>query len=161
MKAFLLITMLGLLGGGAQASTNGYDIIITCENSPGTPTKTIELKLNTFGRSALLKYQGAEAADSFKVAIRDSQSYNSSSDVWIKNGSTGGQGGTRSLSISAHHSETFRVTQFAQFSFELEEDAQGAYFATSLSMSSGTLEFAESIKEKSVDLQNMACVISK
>ena len=160
MKAIIYISFL-CLSSATQAVMNDYDIAIICENSPETPTRTVELKLNSLAQGALLKYQGADATDVFKVAIQDAVGPNSSSDVWIKNGSMGLNGGVRQLSIGGHKTESFHVTHFAQFSFELEEDANGAYKAKSISMSKGTREFPESIKEKSIDVENMTCIITK
>lgn len=153
--------MLTLLGIGVQATTNGYDIIITCQDDPTAPTKTLELKLKTLGKKAALSYKGKEAKDSFKISIEDANGFNSSSDVWIKNGSKGNNGGVRNLNVSAQRTETFRVTHFANFSVELEEDTEGAYRAINMSMTRGTAEYPDSLQERSEVFENMPCVITR
>jgi len=161
MKNYLYITMIVLLGSATPVFAAGYDIIITCNDSSQTPAKTIELKLKSLGGSAALSYTSKDAKDSFSITVQDGQGPYSSSDVWIKRGYKSDNSGIRTLSVSAQHSEVFRVTHIARFTLELEEDAHGVYKAINVSMSRGTAEYPDSIKQKAEVFENMPCVLTR
>ena len=152
MKGIMYIVLVVLLGNSEMyAAENNYDIIIACKDKQEIPTKIIELKLSTLGRTALLNYQGP-GKEFFKLALEEN------SDLWIKNGSNGPR---RVVRISAHQTNTSLVTHVARFSLELEEESPDLYKPTNLEMSRGMLEFPQSVVEISPDLKNMTCVIKK
>jgi hypothetical protein len=140
MKLIIKALVLTFLCSNIQALT------ITCENG-----QKLLVKVDPFMHTASLSFED------IKIYIKEAQGVYDSSDVWIKSGS---QGGPRVLHIGASRIENFRLTSFANFSLELEEDAQGLFKANSLSMSSGNAEMPESFKEKTIKFENMSCVIN-
>jgi|HubBroStandDraft_4_1064222.scaffolds.fasta_scaffold242128_2 hypothetical protein len=129
------------------------DIAIACKNSD--KTETIKLNINLLQQFARLSYEKA-VQTSVNLTIRHAKSINESGNVWI---STSTVYSNKTITFGGQTSKPVRVTNFANFSLTLVENADGTYRADELTYGQGIEEFYDRNDHTFVSLKDMSCTI--
>jgi hypothetical protein len=134
-----------------------FPISIECQDNQPTGAK-LKVELSLASNEAQLVY--ASTSQIIRMNIDKPYGIYSSSSVSVQSQESGDFQAERVLEIAAQKTIVMRVTNYAQFTLQLKQNAEGGYEATELTFRSGIDAFADTQEEGALSFKDMACVVT-